>query len=264
MGVPYPDARTFHLSQTFVHKGRLYLHAYQHENGIDLYSSADLQQWTAHPRLCIPGTGRSAIFGNERHLYLTYPSWVEYAQVQGDRVDMLRSADGGNTWQWLKSPAWPQQGITDAAGLAINERLYLAWRGHDRNTETAANQAPQQVSLIHSKDQGATWSKPMVVESLTTEQCASLTLRLASCGETLVIAQEVWQEPGSGASEVWAAFSPDGGQSWPKKAVYNTISLFDPAIAFSPDGALVLAGSSRINNSAQPWFVRSEIQADAR
>jgi len=253
--VPYPDAHHFHLCQAMVHRGRLYLQSFIHDNGIDLYSSADLEQWTAHPRLCIPRAGRSCLFGDEQYLYLTYPSWVEYAQVQGDRVDLLRSADGGESWQWLRSPAWPDQGITDAAGLVAHGYLYLAWRGHARTPDTP----PQQVSLIRSEDDGASWSAPVTVEPLTLTYGASWSLRLAAAGDTLLIAQEVWDEPGSGASEVWVAFSRDRGQSWTKKAVYPTGSLLDPAIAIAPDGAIMLAGSSHDAHGSHPWFMRSEV-----
>lgn len=257
--VPYPDARTFHLSQSFVHRGRLYLHTYRHENGIDLYSSADMERWTAHPRLCLPGTGRSALFGDERYLYVTYPSWIENAQVQGDRVDVMRSADGGNTWLWLKSPVWPQQGITDAAGLVVGGRFYLAWRGHDRNTAIPNDQLPQHVSLIWSEDNGLSWSTPRVVQPLTIEKRASVTLRFASIGSTLAIAQEVRQSPGNDTSEIWVVISQDSGLTWSEKAVYNAESLLDPAIAFTSAGTLVLAGSSRHDQGSQPWFIRSGI-----
>ena len=194
--VPYPDAHTFHLTQSFVHRGRLYLHALRHHAGIDLYSSADLQQWTAHPRIGL-NAGRSALFGDARHLYLTCPAWVEIEQVQGDRVDVLRSADGGESWQWLKSPAWPPQGITDAAGLVVGSRLYLAWRGHD----WGLGQPPLQVQLIRSDDNGQSWSDPRTVAPLTLTGRASFTLRLAAAGDTLAIVQEVRDDSDHGPSE---------------------------------------------------------------
>jgi len=167
--------------------------------------------------------------------------------------------DGGQSWQWLPSPVWPDQGITDAAGIAVGSRLYLAWRGHDRTP----NAPSQQVSLIWSDDGGLSWSSPDIVQPLTIEQRASWTLCLASAAGMLAIAQEVWEEPGSGASEVWVAFSQDRGRTWHEKAVYNTANLLDPAIAFAPDGTLVLAGSARRAHGSHPCFIRSGITAKA-
>jgi WD40 repeat protein len=101
-----------------------------------------------------------------------------------------------------------------------------------------------------------------VVEPLTIEKRASFSLCLASSGDTLVIAQEVWNDGGDGVSEIWATFSEDRGRTWPRKAVYSAMSLFDPSIAFSPDGSLIVAGSLRVDDrSSRPWFLRTGIRA---
>lgn len=251
---PDSDALTFHLSRICVFRDRLYLHTYRHGDGIDLYSSDDLVNWTAHPRLCIPAAGRSDLFADDNSLYVTYPSWIQYEDVQGDRVDIMRSTDGGNTWRWLRSPAWPMKGITDAAGLAYNGCIYIAWRDHDPGSNR-----PLDVHMIRSDDGGYSWNDPVTIESFTLTQKASWALRISASNDTLVIAQEVWDDPGSGNSEIWMSFSHDEGKTWSDKASYSHGNLLDPAIAFAPDGTLVIAGSSRIGDESRPWVVHSHI-----
>jgi len=250
----YTDSANLHLHQICVHRDRLYVHTYMHHNGIDLYSSEDLMTWTAHPRVRLGNAGRAGIFSRNGDLLIASPSWVSVEDFHGDRVDVLQSSDGGNAWGWLKSPSWPKAGITDAAGMAARDRIYVAWR----EFEGPQGARIGRLCLSSSHDGGKSWSDPKTVQPLTSGKRASFSLELTSTGDTLVIVQEVC-DVGDNAGEVWLAFSQDGGETWPGKAVYAAGSLLDPAIAFGPDGSLVMAGSSRTGDESRPWVVHSRI-----
>lgn len=255
-GLTYPDAASFHLKQSCVHNGRLYLQTYQHNNGIDLYSTADLATWTAHPRLRVGSAGRAGLFSSQDGLFVAYPAWVSVEGVHGDRVDLIKSADGGESWRWLNSPAWPKLGVTDAAGLVVRERIYAAWR----EFEEAAGAKVGRVQLSWSDDGGQSWSEPLTVAPLTLPPSyGSLSLQLASVNDKLAIIQEVPGTDINAPGEVWLAFSEDHGLTWPEKAVYSAGLLLDPAVAFTPQGSLLIAGSARSGDGSQPWLIHSRI-----
>lgn len=127
-GARFPDADAFHLTHSCVHAGRLYLSSYMHNYGTDIYSSEDLVRWAVHPRLRTWASGRGDIFSAGASLIVTYPAWVAARPYCGDRVDVMESIDGGNNWHWLTPVSWPMAIITDTAGLAVGDRIHIAWR----------------------------------------------------------------------------------------------------------------------------------------
>lgn len=252
----YLDAFNFHLKQILVHNGRLYIQTYMHDSGIDIYSSADLIDWMAHPRVRIPRMGRAGVFSGNGELFISYPAWISPGSSQSDRIDMIKSSDGGNTWQWLTSPCWPELGITDSAGLMVGDRLYVIWRGHALQSLAGENN----VYICWSDDGGLSWSKPVLVEPLLIPSpFGSLSLQLIMANKKLVIVQEVCNEDQFSTGEVWFAMSADGGKTWTEKATYSSGGLLDPAIGFALDGSFLMVGSSHTGDEARPWVVHSRI-----
>lgn len=258
------DAHAYHLNHSCVHQGRVYLITYMHNSGTDLYSSDDLMNWVAHPRMRLWGAGRGDVFSAGESLIVTHPAWVAARPYCGDRVDLLKSKDGGNSWQWLTPVSWPMAVITDTAGLTVGDRIYIAWRETRetewRNWSEPGKDSGSELHISWSDDGGTSWSEPVNVELLSINKGQSWTLQLISTGKELVLCQEVWDDPGTGQSEVWLAFSKDGGKTWNEKAVCTEGSLLDPAIAASPDGSLILVGSSFSDNESRPWIVHSHIK----
>lgn len=260
----FEDAHAYHLIHSCLHKGRIYLITYMHNSGTDLYSSDDLVNWTAHPRLRLWGAGRGDVFSTGDELIIVHPAWVAARPYCGDRVDLLKSTDGGNNWQWLTPVKWPMAVITDTAGLVVGDRIYIAWREVSetewRGWSEPGKDSGAELHLSWSDDGGRSWSEPVNVEPLAIHKKQSWTLHLVSTGDELVLCQEVWDDPGTGESEVWLAFSKDSGKTWNEKAVYAAGSLLDPAIAAAPDGTLVLVGSSYSGDRSRTWVVHSRIE----
>jgi|GEM_PF-3065884 len=240
-----------HAPRLCVAGDELLLLAQHHHNSLRIARTKDLRQWSNGPVLPLGDIGRCDLFAGNSALYLVYPRWCSAHQV-GDSVDVMTSADGV-CWRWLPSPRPPRgTGITDAAGLATADRLYACWREHDY-----ADEPTHEVYLCWSEDAGERWSEPVKVEPLSTPK-GSLMLALAMSPDgRLVIAQDACDDKGS---EIQLAISTDRGKTWPQKAVCPTGFPIDPALAFTPDGALLLAGSSRVDGETQPWVIYSRLQ----
>ena len=215
----------------------LVLHTFDYHQGLRVARTRDLMEWTNGPVLPLGDSGRSGLFTRGRTMFIAYPHWCEVHSI-GDSVQIIAGEDG-LSWRWLTSPYKNRgAGVTDAAGLATKGRLYAVWRGH-AYVESPAHE----VSVAWSEDNGATWSEPVGIAPLTTTKGSlGLTVALAPHGR-LVVAQDERDE--HGRSEITVVTSSDLGKTWPEKAIYSAGSLVDPAVAFAPDGALLLAGSSR-------------------
>jgi len=170
---------------------------------------------------------------------------------------LIWSTDTGS-WTRLTRPCQGRgTGITDAAGLVANGRIYAVWREHTYKD----NERPLDVHFCRSDNGGANWNEPVTVGGLSTMQ-GSLSLVLASGPNgRLVIAQDVRDEGGF-TGEVQLAISRDQGQTWPKIVRYSTGSLIDPAMAFTNDGTLVLAGSARSQDGVRPWVIHSRVAVE--
>ena len=270
----------------------------------DMYSSEDTVNWITHPRFQMGMVGRPALFSSGNDLYLMYPSLL--MPSIGNRVDMIRSSDGGFSWTWINSPYWGEGNIFDVAGVVFDGKIYVSWREilgkweptgkvsgvvnwkapvdafHDPDVPEGA--VTQRVWMGYSDDGGQTWEhrvckpeyypngsgippsglqpgkqEPFVVEVLDIPKpYYSNSLHLAAFADTLAVVQEV--RKGDNSEEAWVAFSRDSGKTWSEKAVYSNGALSEPAIAFAPDGTLMLAGSSRTADKASPWIVHSRIR----
>jgi len=241
-----------HAPRLCVAGDELLLLAHHHHNGVRIARTQDLQQWTNGPVLPLGDIGRCDIFAQDGTVNIIYPRWCSVHQV-GDSVDIISSADGAS-WRWLASPRPPRgTGITDAVGLATSEQLYTCWREHDY-----VDQPSHDVYLCWSENVGENWSEPVMVEPLSTPKGSLMLAMAISPAGRLLIAQDARDD--RGGSEIQLAVSPDGGKTWPQKAVCPTGSPIDPALAFAPDGALLIAGSSRMDGETQPWVIHSRIQ----
>ncbi len=269
---------------------------HQFAGHMDLYTSDDAVTWTAHPRFRMGMVGRGSLFSSGSDLYLTYCT-IFLAALGGYRVELLRSTDGGSTWQWLNSPYWAEGEVHDCAGIVVEGRIYIAWRentGKWTTTPVPGRSFPnwehfmamhdpsvpdgalvQRVCLTWSDNGGETWAHsvgkhqwvpkserpdPVVVEPLDVVKpfASSGRLNLVARGSTMVAAHSVGTQDDN--SDVQIAFSRDGGATWPEKAVYSSVLLRDVAAVSGPDGALLLAGSSRTGSEARPWVVHSRIE----
>jgi hypothetical protein len=280
---------------------RLVFLTQQFAGHMDIYSSSDTVNWTIHPRLRMGMVSRTSIFSSGSEMFVVYPSLFTDSG-RGNRVDLLRSSDGGFSWTWLNSPYWGSGPIYDAAGAVVDGRVYVAWReilgkwvptgevsgvvhwmklvDVVEDPDVLTGSVTQRVHLNWSDDGGQTWARkvwhpqefpadsgltiyplpdkpePVVVEQLdVAKPYISNSLRISASGDTLAIAQEMHTDYSD--SQVWVGLSRDGGLSWPEKAVYKPGALVDAAIAYGPDGTLMLAGSSRTDDEAHPWVVHS-------
>ncbi len=230
----------------------LVLHTFDYHHGARTARTRDLVEWVSDPILALGNIGRSGLFTRGRTLFLAYPRWCEVHSI-GDSVELLASEDH-TSWRWL-TPPYPTQGtgVTDAAGLAANGRLYVAWRGH-AYTEHPANE----VCLAWSEDDGRTWSQPVPLPPLTTNKASFMLQLMTNPAGDLVVVQDERDEQGN--SEIVIVTSPDQGKTWPYKATYSTGSLVDPAVAFMKNGTLLLAGSAREGSGSQAWVVHSRLE----
>ena len=242
-----------HLPKLCVVREELVMYTHDYHHGVRTARTRDLQEWSNGPLLPLGDVGRGGPFAHDRTLFIAYPRWCEIDSI-GDAVEVITSADG-ISWRWLTPPC-PSRGtgITDASGLAADGRLYAFWREH-----AYADEPTHDVYVNWSEDGGAAWSAPVKVDPLCTQEGAfGLAASLSPDGH-LVVAQDIRDEDGKGKGEIYVATSADLGQTWPTRATYSTGSLQDVTVAFAPDGALVLAGSSCDDSKARPAVVHSRL-----
>lgn len=244
------------LPKLCVQGDELAMHTHHHHYGLRIHSSENLTQWTEWPMIHAFDVGRSDVFSIGVDLFLIYPIWRPHDL--GDAVEMLKSSDSGVSWTWLNQPyASNKNGITDAAGCAFDGRIIAVWRGHEY---PVGAENPNNVYICRSEDDGRSWTDPVLVEPLSTKRGSfSLQILRAPDGR-LAISQEVCTEYTAGTGEIWVAISGDGGQTWQDRGIYSTGELRSPAIAFAPDGSLMIAGSSRTDDEARPWVIHSHVE----
>ena len=95
--------------------------------GVRMARTSNLTDWSSDPPVPLGDIGRSGIFTTSQAVYVAYPRWCSVDRI-GDSVDVISSTDG-QSWRWLMSPRSPRgTGITDAVGVAVGDRIYVAWR----------------------------------------------------------------------------------------------------------------------------------------
>ena len=229
----------------------LVMHTHNYDAGLMVATTPDLVNWTNHPKLRVGNIARSHAFSSGDKLFVVYPLNVHCEET----IRILKSKDAGASWSWINSPVTSHEfWQIDTAGLAVGDRLYIAWRdfankgGEERYTR-----------ICWSDDGGENWSEHVTIDSLLTQpREGGMGLSLALAKDRLIVVQEKSIDDADG--EIWLASSTDGGTTWSEKAVYSTGSLIGPAIAVAPDGTLMLAGSSRTADKARPWVVHSRIK----
>lgn len=245
-----------------VWQDELFMLTHCHHNGLRLARSKDTEKWDVSAMM-LGDVGRPNIFSDEVYLYIAYPHWLS-ADWVGDTVQLLQSKDG-TSWRWL-SPPCPMRGhnTQSSAGVACGDRIYVVWREWEEVSKVPPY-VPKVVKVNWSDDRGVNWSKPVTIESLVIPEklknAFMLSMAVAPDG-TLGVAQSVWLIDDNGwvrDAVVHVATSQDDGVTWPDVAQYKTGSLYDPAIAFAPNGKLLLAGSSGSEGGTQPWVVHSQL-----
>jgi RNA polymerase sigma factor (sigma-70 family) len=219
--------------------------------GMRVARSRDLQHWS-DALLQVGVAGRGGPFARGNALFVSYARWMEL-DVIGDSVEVLTSEDGV-WWRWLTSPC-PSHGtgVTQAIGLATDDRLYVFWGEHPYVPE--GQPEPEQEAFVSwSEDGGVTWSAPVRVDPLRgTPVAAAFTP-----DGRLVVLRGTGDEQGD--AEAYLAISRDRGQTWPERAVIPLGSLWECTIAFAPDGTLLVAGSSPKASETRPVVVHSRLE----
>ena len=137
------------LMNACVAGGKLFFLTQQFNGHMDLYSSEDTVNWTTHPRFRMGMTSRGSLFSSGNDLYMIYPSLL-WDFGLGNRVELIRSSDGGFSWTWLNSPIWGSGNIVDATGVMVGDKLYVVWReGLAKWTDTRNPEFPHVPGMSH-------------------------------------------------------------------------------------------------------------------
>jgi len=252
------------LPKLCIWKDEVFMLTHCHHRGLRLARSRDLIQWDVS-LIMVGDVGRPNIFSDEEHLYIAYPHWCG-TEWSWDSIQLLQSSDG-QSWLWLTPPCPMRINNTQSsAGISHDGRIYVVWREWEDASESKPH-PPKIVKITWSENSGISWAKPVAIEPLTISEKLRNAYMLsiaASPDSGIHVAHSVWLVDDNGwvrDAAVNVATSRDNGFTWPDVAKYTTGSLYDPAIAFSPDGKLLLAGSSGSEEGTQPWVVHSRLAA---
>ena len=244
------------LPKLCVWRDELFMFTHCYHRGVRVARSRDLLAWDPGAVMRMGDAGRGSLFGGEDYLFLAHPHWCQLRD-HGDSVELMRSSDS-RSWPWLTAPC-PHRGhgTLDATGVVHNGRIYAVWRDHEY-----ADEPVREVHVAWSDDGGITWAHPVLIESLSVKHgSCTLSASVAPDG-SIAVAQGVSKEDEKGwtqESRIQMAISRDRGKTWPETLEYATGALIGPAIAFAPDGSLVLAASTGVESGAQPWVVHSRV-----
>ncbi len=148
-------------------------------------------------------------------------------------VGMSRSPDGGRTWEPMRiimdmgdDPAWAFEGVGDPAVLVdtASNRIWVAglwshgnrgWHGSGPGLTPAET---GQLLLVHSDDDGLTWSDPINITSQIKRPEWHLLLQGPGRGITLrdgtLVFAAQYQAAEGRVPQATLIYSLDGGQSW--------------------------------------------------
>jgi hypothetical protein len=196
-------------------------------------------------------------------------------KVRGYNVGLIRSTDQGATWSGATivshfvpgTVSDPTTGAPVRTGdiipeVAIDPRpgsktVYLVWQA-----KTAASRS----SVIFSKstDDGATWSTPKVINTHTSVEAFTPSIRVGSDGGITVTHYDFRNVTSSPplTTDVWSLHSTDGGSSWSEDHVSGPFDMATAAFArgyFVGDYAGLDAG---FGAGSKPFFDAGFGQAD--
>jgi len=200
------------------------------------------------------------------------------SQVAGPTYFAL-SADGGSTWQPainIYDPGTSSQTIGNQIVVLPNDVLLNVFTQID----TGANKTTSSsVRVIQSTNNGATWSKPIVIAALqpvgTTNPANNAPVRdgsdIVSVSTAAGAVYVAWQDSSFSMGKhdgIALARSTDGGQTWSAPVQVNAdtnVQAFTPTVSVSADGVIAVTYFDLRNNTvpspttlyADCWMVTS-------
>jgi hypothetical protein len=162
-----------------------------------------------------------------------YAAWLDAREGQGERgightggaasVYLARSRDGGKTFEKNVRVAGNICPCCRVSLGAAGKRIVVAWR------QVGAGDV-RDIYAASSSDQGATWSKPVLVgrDGWKIKGCPHVGPSLAALGNTLYVA---WFSEGGGKPAVYVSSTTNGGESFAPKRVLSD-GTFDPTHPF--------------------------------
>lgn len=197
--------------------------------------------------------------------------YVVWEQSPSGRSDLYfnRSIDGGTTWPFapvrLDTGSPPGTGLSTLPTIvALGNAIYVAWRDSRNSGRFVCG---HDIYFNRSLDGGATWlpSDVRVDTGTPPGTRGSGDQAIALTGSAVCV---VWDEGpgcsgGGGLTDIYAARSTDGGQTWAAPIRLDTGSAVGAADSFSPnvatDGNVVyVAWSDQRNGGDEPYFNRSQ------
>ena len=247
------------------------------DHGISWESPVVIETATAPPLQPDKGT----ILADPRRPASAYAVWADYQLAPGvepsvTKVMFARTSDGGRTWSTPaaiysgNAEAQENQLLMTAGGVLLDvfvEAPSLPGTPHPPPL-------PVKIRLIHSTDQGKTWSTPVDAASFTYTNAVDpgtggqlrifgQAISAASAGNAVYVA---WFENHRDFSTIRVARSEDAGRHWraPQLVVREKAEAFLPTLAVAGDATVGLLwfdfrhfkqGSSRLDTDV--WFSSS-------
>jgi hypothetical protein len=205
---------------------------YESGRGPIVIASHDGGATWGDPQIIMPGEGRhfwpeALAVAPDASVWLAVPSMSDSDIAQGKqtpvRLHVLRSGDGGRSWQdsdFGASPRLPKGCAHDANCRVKVGRIGVAVDGRSQAyvsyTEGAAPRQPFGLFLKSSTDAGRSWSAPQIVSAAPRPQSGDAAdhdfAMVAAAGEGRVCV--VWVDDRRGALDVWARCSGDAARTW--------------------------------------------------
>jgi lysophospholipase L1-like esterase len=207
-----------------------------------------------------------AVFDQRRHSALDLPADVD--------VGLLRSTDLGDTWQPMRSildydaaaPLARGNGVSSPCILVDRQtgRVFVAalWSHGDRGWNGSGPglhpEQTGQIVLIHSDDDGLSWSPPRSITSEVKKPEWRLCAQGPGCGAQLrdgTLVFPAYFRESSGAAHACLILSRDHGRSWTasKPAVPDSPPTSEAQVAELADGSVLFSMRDDSRSGRRLW-----------